>query len=152
MNRRNFLRSMAVISASGLSLLALRRVAAETPQGALRDMLNQSEPVCEFLLQASTSLENSQALHVSVQELSQLIPVAKLRLDEGSRFSAAFWQSCSDAFLRTAGQVESLKTQTKLHASLLCDAQELFEQTAYVLNSQTVAAVEFGSVPTRSEN
>ena len=142
MNRRSFLRSMAVISASSSSLVVLSRLAAETPNQTLLSLLNQAEPVCESLLQASASFDTSTALTSAVQEVAQLIPVAKSRLAEGCRFSAAFWQSCSDAFLRTAGQMESLKTQTKLHASVLCDAQVLFEQTAQLLSNQTVVAVE----------
>lgn len=144
MNRRSFLRSMAVISASSSSVTVLSRLAAETPTGTLLSLLDRAEPICESLLHRSAfgSLAVPSPLNASLQEVAQLIPVAKLRLAEGGRFSAAFWQSCSDAFLRTTGHLSSLKTQSKLHASVLCDAQELFEQTAQLLSTQTVVAVE----------
>lgn len=144
MNRRSFLRSMAVISASSSSVALLSRLAAETPNGTLFHLLDRAEPVCATLLHRSTfgSLDLTPTLNAALQEVAQLIPVAKSRLAEGSQFSAAFWQSCSDAFLRTAQQLAALKTQSKLHASLLCDAQELFEQTAQLLSTQTVVAVE----------
>ena len=144
MNRRIFLRSMAVISASGLSVGVLSRLAAETQHMTLAALLNQAEPICESLLHGSSfdSLDVPPTLNFALQELAQLIPVAKSRLADSRQFSAAFWQSCSDAFLRTSGQLAVLKTRSKLYASSLSEAQHLFEQTAQLLSSQTVVAVE----------
>ena len=75
MNRRNFLRSMAVISASGLSVGVLGRLAAETQHVTLAALLNQAEPICESLLHGSSfdSLDVPPTLNFALQELAQLI-------------------------------------------------------------------------------
>ena len=136
MNRRNFLRTLAAFSAAGSSVTALSSSMAYAPTASLAEMLTQSQQQCVALTEKMTagSTVSSEPLRIAVHELSALITQAQIQLAQRQN-SAAFWQSCADAFTRTADQLSHVKVVS------VVDAQRLFDQTARLLSLQTAAAV-----------
>jgi hypothetical protein len=139
MNRRNFLRTLAVVSAAGSSVNPLQSLMADPSNASLAELLAQSHNRCIVITEQLTAIPDasSETLLSAVNELISLIAQAQIQMS-GRQSSAAFWQSCADAFTRTAHLLNSTAL-ANAH-----DTQRLFEQTARQLTLQTSATIETG--------
>lgn len=147
MNRRSLLRTLAALSVSGSSVAVLASISSGATELRLRsnvlaDLLIRSRRSCQQLCHGlSSSSSSPSGICSPTQELSPLIEQALLRLDESKTPSAAFWQSCSDAFVRTVNQLETLKSHPSCALIQIDDIQRTFCITAECLNQQTAITI-----------
>jgi len=145
MNRRSLLRSLAALSFAGSSFAAVSLLSAGTRESAgrentLSDLLSVSRGMCQELSGelSSSSFETARA---SAEELIVLIEEAQSRLQESRPHAAAFWQACSDAFIRTAGQLDHVKSHPSGSRLSISEIQQTFFRAAMTLNQQTSATI-----------
>lgn len=157
MNRRQLLRTLAVLSASGSTAALLKSVSADRPELAvetdsLTDLLTHSRRMCDLVLEelAQKELPREEIVVSSpaaakdtavakdtaagLKELSALIQQAMIRVHGKGSQAAAFWQTCSDAFSRTARQLTAdrsgrMTSAEKAHALFLRAAERLSAET-----------------------
>jgi prophage DNA circulation protein len=143
MNRRSLLRSLAALSFAGSSFAAVTSLNAEITEPAGREnsiseLLSLSRQMCRQLCR---DLSSSTAAHASAKDLMGLIEEAQTRLQESRPHAAAFWQACSDAFIRTAEQLDQVKSQSLGARVSISEIQHTFLRTAISLNQQTSTTI-----------
>ena len=148
MNRRQLLKSFAVLTASSSSVALLSYLASPTPEAAdsksLPSMLIQSQQYCrEHVGRRVHSPRSAYPLATAhLQELSLLIDRALYRHGAHGVQSAAFWQACSDAFSRATDcvgkqQYQNAFLQRRTDLTLRC-----FTLTQQMLDRVTAHAIK----------
>jgi hypothetical protein len=147
MNRRMLLQTLSVLSASCAWTLmpTSPRANGLRAEGLPREeslllSLTESREKCAEMLALSESLRNSRSTFLvnGLQQLTRLIEEARSRVTDQRPGGPAFWQSCGDAFFRTA---ELLTADCNQHHFPNADsrvAEETFRRTADLLAVETI--------------
>ena len=145
-NRRQLLQALSVLTAgtaSGgfpiASFAADPGAPASLRDAPLMAALTRSKENCESILenQASVIARCSSGPSGGLRELTALIDQANLQLVEQRHQGPAFWQACSDSFLRAAEQLGTLCSEDQRTVAMFEQAESLFRQTAQLLEIET---------------
>ena len=155
MNRRHVLRTLAVMSASSTTVVALGRsssacLTATVPQN-LSAILRESRELCIELLgrldrvgsrrdlvAGSNSTANKAGTH-SLQELLVLLEQADARISITELRAVALLQACVDALLRVEKPLNSLCEGGMLHRPVVDSSITAFGQVRQLLSGLAAA-------------
>lgn len=155
MNRRHVLQTLAVMSASRTTLVAVGessnpRLATIVPRN-LSETLRESQELCIDLLgrldrvgsrhdlvARSNSTANKAATH-ALQELLVLLERTEARVSDTELRSVAWFQACMDSLLRVERPLNSLSQQGTLPRPVIDSSVTVFGQARQLLSSHPAA-------------
>lgn len=146
MDRRQLLYTLSALTLgsagaafSSASLMADVTDLHQFRKGLLLRALAQARCECESLL-TNNELMTGRIKSDSddwLKEISAFVDQARSRLADQCHQGPAFWQACSDAFLRTAERLSAAQTNDHFASVLFAKTEVTFRQTARLLTIET---------------